>query len=193
MKIIITTALALLLSVGAANAQNANIGVKGGLNAFMLTNDNNTLKNTKLGYHLGLIGHFHISEKFALQPELVYSLQGSKYTILGSEVNLNLNYLNVPVLFQYMFNNGFRVQAGPQLGFLAGAKTKIGSTKTTVTDGYETIDFSLTAGVSFIDPRSDFGIDLRYNHGFTNVIKNANPNAYNRGIQLGIFYLFNHE
>jgi hypothetical protein len=55
----------------------------------------------------------------ALQPEAVYSSQGAKYTVNGAEHTLSLNYINIPLQIQYMFDNGFRLQTGPQAGFLA--------------------------------------------------------------------------
>lgn len=193
MKLIITTAIAFILTIGLAQAQHSNIGIKGGLNAYTVRTGTNTFENTKLGFNLGLLGHFHLSDQFAVQPEVLYSLQGTKYEFLGSEVNLNLNYINVPVLFQYMFNHGFRIHLGPQVGFLASAKAKTSSASTDVKDQYKTLDFGVTAGLSLIDPKTNFGVDVRYNLGLTNIYESSNISGYNRGIQLGVFYLINHE
>lgn len=192
MKLIITTALCLFLATSASLAQHANIGIKGGINAYTLNSENSN-NDRKIGYHIGLMGHFHISDNFALQPELVYSVQGAKYSIAGTEAKLNLNYINVPLLFQYMFDNSFRLQAGPQLGLLVSAKNEIGNTKTDVKSDFEKIDLGLSVGVSYVNPASNLGVDLRYNPGFTNINKTSTNNAFNNGFQAGIFYLFNHK
>jgi hypothetical protein len=184
MKIITTIGFSFLLLAGAANAQHANIGVKGGLNAYTLTNSFDS-DDLKLGFHMGLIGHFHLANPIALQPEIMYSMQGSK--------NTSLNYINIPVLFQYMYDNGFRLQAGPQLGFLMSAKTKINGTQTDVKDNFEPMDFGLAVGLSYVNPATNFGVDFRYNHGLADIGKNDNANTYNRGFQAGVFYLFNHN
>ena len=76
---------------------------------------------SKAGLHLGGLAHIHINPHFAIQPELVYSMQGGKD---GNE-KLKLNYINVPILLQYMTNEGFRLQTGPQLGFLTSAELEI--------------------------------------------------------------------
>lgn len=193
MKLLILTALSILFIGNEVIAQHTNIGIKGGLNAFTIKSDDNSNVNTKLGYHLGLIGHIHISDQFALQPELVYSVQGASYTVAGEDVNLNLNYLNVPLMFQYMFDNGFRLQAGPQLGFLMSAKAEVDNNDTDVKDSFEKMDVGLGLGASYVNPTSNFGVDLRYNAGLTNINENSNEEAFNRGFQLGIFYLFNHK
>jgi hypothetical protein len=185
MKVIITTVFTFLLFVGVAKAQHVNIGVKGGLNAYSITSGNVIDNDLKLGFHAGLIGHMHLADPIALQPELVFSMQGNK--------NTSLNYVNIPLMFQYMYDNGFRLQAGPQLGFLASAKSKINNVQTDVKGNYESIDFALGVGVSYVNPATDFGFDLRYNHGLTNINKNDASTHYNRGFQVGVFYLFNHN
>lgn len=193
MKLLILTTLSLLFIGNEVTAQHTNIGIKGGLNAFTIKSDNSTNVETKLGYHIGLIGHIHISDQFALQPELVYSVQGARYTVSGEDVNLNLNYLNIPLLFQYMFDNGFRLQAGPQLGFLVSAKTEVNDNTTDVNDSFEKMDIGLGLGASYVNPVSNFGVDARYNVGLTNINDNSSVDAFNRGFQVGVFYLFKHK
>jgi hypothetical protein len=39
-----------------------------------------------------------------------------------------------------MFDNGFRLQAGLQVGFLVGAKAKVGDTKVYAKDNLKTVD-----------------------------------------------------
>ncbi len=193
MKLITTTVLFVFLMAGIASAQHANIGIKGGLNAFTVSNDNNSDNDFKLGFNLGLLGHFHITDQFALQPEIVFSTQGAKFTEAGTDFNLNLNYINIPVLLQYMFDNGFRLQAGPQVGILASANLEANNNSLDVSDDFESLDLGLSVGFSYVNPESNFGYDLRYNHGLSSINASNNVNAYNRGIQLGVFYLFNHK
>jgi hypothetical protein len=193
MKSIITTFALVFLMTGVAIAQNANIGIKGGLNAYTINNDVDSNNDLKIGFHLGLLAHFHLADQFALQPEIIFSTQGAKYTLAGSEFNLNLNYINIPVLFQFMFDNGFRLQAGPQIGILASANSELNNNSTDIKDDFEPIDLGLSVGVSYINPESNFGIDLRYNHGLSNINASSNVNAFNRGLQAGVFYLFNHK
>lgn len=181
MKIIITTVLSFLLLSGVASAQHINIGVKGGLNAYTITEGFVLDNDLKLGWHLGLIGHIHLINPIALQPEVVFSMQGSKDT--------NLNYINVPFMFQYMYDNGFRIQAGPQFGVLVSAKSQ----DINVKDDYETFDMALGVGLSYVNPVTNFGVDVRYNHGLSNINKNTEAKLYNRGFQAGVFYLFNHQ
>ena len=170
-----------------------NVGIKGGLNLYNIHNDNSSEYDTKVGFHAGLIGHIHLTRQFAVQPELIYSTQGAKYTVAGTESKLNLGYINLPILLQYMFDNGFRLQAGPQVGFMINAKNEVGNTKSDVKDNFNTVDFGIGAGVGYVHTPSGFGIDARYNLGLSNINESSSVKSTNRGFQLGVFYLFKHK
>jgi hypothetical protein len=193
MKFFATVAMAAMLFTTNAEAQHVNIGIKGGLNVYNINNDNSAKYDSKVGFNVGLLGHIHLAKQLAFQPELVYSAQGAKFTTAGIETKLNLDYINVPMLIQYMFDNGFRLQAGPQVGFLVGAKAKVGDTKIDIKNDLKKVDFGIGAGLGYVDPKSGFGVDARYNLGLSNINENNSTKSYNRGLQVGIFYLFNHK
>ena len=192
MKTYILTAFTLLLITTAAQAQNINLGIKGGLNAYTIKGDNTSNFDPKYSFHVGLLGHIHMVEQFALQPEVNFSAQGTRYKSNGADLNLDLNYINIPLLFQYMFDNGFRLEAGPQLGILASAKSKLGNTTTDVKSNFKSTDIGLVVGMSYVKPSTGLGFDIRYNYGITNINESTTVNAYNRGFQVGLFYLFKH-
>ena len=171
-------------------AGHVNIGIKGGLNAYNIHNDNNLKYERKIGFHAGLLGHIHLSNRFALQPEIVYSTEGAKHTISNVTTEYNLEYINVPLLLQYMFDNGFRLQVGPQVGFLLNAKSKDNNATTNITNDLKPTDVAVSFGMSYVYAATGFGIDARYNLGVGTINKNSNVNSTNRGFQLGFFYFF---
>lgn len=186
MKFNLITLIAITMMVGTASAQTFNIGIKGGLNLPTINVSNNQSHDIKPSFHFGLLGHIHMADHFALQPEVVFSAQGTKY---GNGQKLDLNYVNFPLLFQYMFDNGFRLQAGPQLGFLVSARANGENVK----DNYKGVEVGLGIGASYVHPPSGFGVDARYNHGLSNINNNEAIDSYNRGFQLGVFYVFRHK
>ena len=199
MKFLFTLLTAILLT-GVAVAQHGNtpkghisIGIKGGVNLYNINNDNDLKYDSKVGYNFGLLGHIHLNQYFAVQPELVYSVQGAKYTVNNSTTNYNLSYINVPVLVQYMFDNGIRLQAGPQLGILIAAKSKSGSTTIDNKENLKPIDLALSVGAGYIYPPVGLGIDVRYNIGLSNINNTGDVTSTNRGLQLGLFYIFSHN
>lgn len=195
MKLLIGLMTAILIT-GIASAQHGNapaghisLGIKGGVNVYNVHNDDNTKYDQRTGYHFGLLGHIHFGSQFAIQPEIVYSAQGAKY----GGIKYNLDYINVPVLFQYMFDNGFRLQAGPQAGFLISAKSKDNNNVTDNKNDLKPLDFGISIGASYVVPSTGFGIDARYNLGLSNINKNGTVKSTNRGFQLGVFYIFGHN
>jgi hypothetical protein len=193
MKFSFSLALAAILITGTASAQHVNIGIKAGLNVSNINNDNGATYDSKAGLNLGLIGHIHLSKQWALQPELVYSGQGAKFTTAGVESKINLDYINVPLLLQYMFDNGFRIQAGPQVGFLVSAKNKTNSNSLDIKSNLKGTDVGLGMGIGYVKPSTGFGVDARYNFGLSNINENSEVKSLNRVFQIGVFYLFDHK
>lgn len=197
MKKIFSLALGAMLLGGSAfaqhSAQKVSFGLKGGLNVSTLNNSSNSGADykTKLGFNAGGLAHIHLAPQLALQPEIYYSAQGAKFDIGSTEGKIKLGYINVPVLVQYMFDNGFRLQAGPQVGFLINADSELGSVETDVKKNYKKVDFGITGGVSYVEPSSGVGIDARYNLGLSDIndVK-ASYKTTNRGFQVGLFYIF---
>jgi hypothetical protein len=152
-----------LLTCFVSQAQEIRWGVKAGAN-FSNINAEGTDADwgSRTGIHAGLLAHIHLNKNWAIQPELVYSMQGAKSTVSGEETQtINLNYLNVPVLVQYMFDNGFRLQTGPQLGFLMSANSKIGNGAAVKnTDFYNKTDVSWSFGAGYLF-NSGLGVDAR--------------------------------
>jgi len=192
--------IAAMLITGIVNAQHGdtpeghmNFGIKGGLNVYNINNEDNSGYDSRVGFNFGVLGHVHVKPHFALQPEIVYSSQGATYADgNGNTYYYQLDYINIPVLFQYMFHNGLRLQAGPQLGILVSAKSILDHNSSDLNDT-KSFDVALSFGASYVVPSTGFGVDARYNLGLSNINKNGGPSSTNRGLQLGIFYIFGYN
>jgi hypothetical protein len=189
MKKTIILAATFFLLAGAASAQKAHFGIKGGMNASSLNTDpKNSDLETKIGFNAGLLAHIHgASKQWAFQPEVYYSAEGAKSK--SNNTKLNLGFLNVPVLVQYLFDNGFRIEAGPQIGFLLNAKTKVNSSSVSVKDSYKSTNFSIPVGVGYLTS-TGLGFDARYNFGISDISKSSAIKVHSNVFQFGIFYQF---
>lgn len=187
MKRIIMTAMAISLCTLSAIAQKTAIGFKAGVNIATLGSDLSPKPSSLIGLHAGLLAHIHLADKFAVQPEVVYSTQGAKNKSDNSE--LHLGYLNVPVLLQYMFSNGFRLETGPQAGILLSAKEKDNSVSIDIKNDINGFDFGWAAGVGYLS-KMGLGADARFNFGLSNINKNNTGKLRNNVAQLGLFYQF---
>ena len=173
-----------------SNAQKTYFGIKGGLNVSSLHFGDNTSLDSKIGFHVGGLAHIHASKTWAIQPEIFYSLEGAKGTLPNNnKLTYNLSYINVPVLLQYFFDNGFRLEGGPQMGFLLSAKTKTGNL-TVDNKGFESTAFSIPLGIGYLTAEG-LGFDARYVFGLSNINDNKNgPTIQSNVFQFGIFYQF---
>jgi len=174
-------------------AQNSSIGLKAGLNISNLDNSGTDM-GSKLGFNGGLLAHVHIAPNLAIQPEVVYSGQGAKYTVAGVEHSLNLDYINIPLQLQYMFDNGFRLQTGPQLGFLINTKDKVNGQNSQFfsSEDFKSTDVSWTFGLGYLT-YSGLGIDGRYNLGLTNINDAGTNSLKNNVFQVGLFYMLDNS
>lgn len=165
-KIILTAAAVLALSF--ANAQDVKFGVKGGLNIASITNSDNA--NSLTGFHVGFFAELNVSEKFTLQPEVLYSIQGAK----DSGITLNLGYINLPIMAKYYVAKDFSLEFGPQIGFLISAKAKVDGESGNVKDLLKSTDFGLNLGAAY-DISKNMTVGLRYNLGLSQVQKDLDP------------------
>lgn len=187
-KVILFTGVLLISHV--LFAQHSSFGFKGGANfSNIFIKDNSTDYIT--GFHLGVFSHIHLSSKWALQPELLYSQQGGERTISNVKTKTHLNYINIPILVQRMFGAGFRIEAGPQLGFLVNAKSKYGSIEQDVKSSFKSVDISFPIGLGYLT-KSGLGFDGRWVPGFSEIQKTGVSTA-NNVFQLGLFYQSHHK
>jgi len=182
-----------IFTLNALKAQKPHFGFKGGLNVTNLVYKNADGTDYKAGFHAGLVSHIHAAHNFAIQPEVFYSQQGGIREVGNDDYKLKLNYINVPVLAQYMFGKGYRIEAGPQVGFLLNAKDKYKNIEVN-NDNYKAADWGLAVGFGYLS-HSQIGVDLRWVFGLNNINKarNGGTPTYNNGAQLGLFYQFDHR
>ncbi|MFE3868985.1 porin family protein [Flavobacterium sp. LS2P90] len=169
----ITLLLVTVFTFGSVNAQDKedmSFGVKGGLNVSSVTNTDQDGLNSKslIGFNLGFFGEFMISDKFAIQPELLYSAQGVKLESGGDDGDLKLDYINIPIMAKYYVANTFSLEFGPQIGFLVSAKAKSGGVSEDIKDQVKSTDVSLGFGASYYFAEK-FMLGARYNLGLTRI------------------------
>ena len=144
-----------------ASAQDKSFGLKLGYNSSSIVNEGGGFSKTSSasGFLIGGFMTIELSDKIALQPELVFATASDDGTI---------NYLNIPVLAKYSFSDAFSAHAGLQLGFLMTAEDEDGEdTK----DSFTSTNFSIPLGVDYeLDMGLIFGV--RYNIGLSDISDN---------------------
>lgn len=163
-----------------------HLGIKSGVNLSNLAGSAGQGYDTKVSFYAGGLANVPLKGRISLQPELIYSRQGSKYKGVVMDMRERLNYLNAPVLGHYTTTMGLYFETGPQFGFLINAKRESDGHFYNVRGSYRSYDLSwaLGAGYRFTKEAS---IGLRWNIGISDV--SDYPDAVrNRVWQLGVAY-----
>lgn len=167
--------------------EGIKLGIKGGLNVSNLMGDVDDVA-IRTSVHVGLLAEIIVTDKFSIQPELLYSGQGASITSTGGG-RVKLDYVNLPVLAKFPVATGLSVEAGPQIGFLVSSRYKTNDSNDKI-DGVKTIDLGLGAGLEY-ELKSGVIFQTRYNLGLSDIgYAGDNKRASNSVIQASIGYLF---
>lgn len=166
-------------------AQKVEFGVKAGINVSDLQMENFDF-NTRTGIHLGGIVEFKLTDKFALQPELLYSQLGARAEI--ADVKIDADYLALPVMAKYYIVKGLSIEAGPQFSLLVNdVITLTDKTEIDGDTGIEEFDLALNAGLGYQFKNGIF-FQTRYSLGLTAV--GQEPKTKNRSFQFSLGFQF---
>ena len=183
-KLLLTLVVVLLFAMG-VTAQDEAVGltgkgIKAGLAMANLYGDDVEENSMKLGFGGGAFLTYHFVPQFAIQPEVMFMMKGSKFEEedIDDDTKINLTYIEIPVLFKFTpqmeGNIKPNIFAGPAIGLLMGAKIKndAADVDLDVKDGLKSIDFGIQfgAGVEFVMETMKVTVDARYCMGMTKVI-----------------------
>ncbi|PZU83768.1 MAG: PorT family protein [Chryseobacterium sp.] len=181
-KLILTAAIAVC---GLSNAQT--FGLKAGGNVASVSNFDDS--KAKFSFYAGAFVNVPLAESFSLQPEVLYNAKGAKYDGAG-DAKMNLDYISVPVMFQYNATPQFYLEAGPEFGFLVSAKVKANGNSADFKDFVNGFDLGIGLGAGY-NFTSSFGANVRYVAGVTDIAKENEGDATRNGVfQFGLTYKF---
>ena len=160
---------ALVVATLSASAQGAFIKPMAGGTLATLTGDVSDDLKLKLGFVGGAEFGYQFNDHFALTAGALYSMQGAKFDSEHTKYNINLDYLNVPIMLAVYPVKEFGIKAGIQYGFLLKAKEGDDNLK----DFYNKKDFSIPVGISY--EFEETSVDLRYNFDLSNIVNDDAP------------------
>lgn len=200
MKKSILVLVMMVFGTSIATAQEfVQFGAKGGVNFTNMTSDGFDDNSSRTGFHLGLLAEVPVSERFSIQPEVLYSTQGTEADaeFMGSTYSgeYNLDYIQVPVLAKIYLFRGLSLEAGPSFNFLVDEEVNVDTPAgegSTDTDYGSTFEFGGAVGLSF-NFTDQFFASARYTQGFTDAFDSDNWDddaVKNNGFQLGVGFMF---
>ncbi len=170
---------------GTVTAQDVKFGVKLGMNVSSTHESQVNSLDPKTGFVFGVTSEFSLTEKFSLQPELLFSQQGARAS--DDDFTLDLNYITMPIMVKYYVVDGFSIEAGPQFSFLVKDEVVDGSQVTDVTA--ESFDLMANLGLGYQFKNGLF-FQTRYNLGLIDTNISENLNVKNGVFQMSLGYQF---
>ena len=165
-------------------------GAKGGLNLASVKasgGGQDITSSSRTSIAVGAFGNFSVSDKFKIQPELLYAGLGG----VEEGVKIKMDYLAIPVLGQFYATKKLYLQAGPQLGILLKAKQAGIDAK----EFLRSTDLQLLFGGGFYITKK-LSVDLRYGFSMGNiysaeVVSSTDATGKNRALSFTLGYSFN--
>lgn len=176
---------AMMIAAVSANAQNevGQVTLKPtvGVNFANMTADDAEMK---VGLAAGVEAEYGVSDALTLSAGLLYSMEGCK--VEGTDLKLNLDYINIPILANYYVSKGFAIKAGIQPALNVRHKLSNGDNDADVSN-VKSLILSVPVGVSY--EFNSFVLDARYNFGITDMAKEGNAGK-NSTISITLGYKF---
>jgi Outer membrane protein beta-barrel domain len=130
--------------------------------------------SSRIGFAFGGFMTFELSPKFAIQPEVLYSMKGAKYKDPAGDVTLKFDYIEIPILATILVPSASggvtpRFYAGPNIGFKISSKASSDGGSVDV-EGVKSTDFGLTVGAGLgFGGEKGFLLDARYTLGLSSI------------------------
>jgi hypothetical protein len=185
-------------------AQDMFIGPKAGFNVANTWNAKGAVSGGSIGVQMGAVANYKINDHYAVQTEFLYSQKG--YVLSENQAKIQLNYLDMPLLFNYNFVPGkstkyyirklrgnFYAVAGPQLSVLLSGKVSMAQVPDYDLKSYaKPFDLSVVAGGGYkfhngITIGANYAMGVRHIGGIFNEF--VPVSARNSVIQGSVSYL----
>lgn len=180
------------------------IGFVAGVNFSTLAGDDITNATSRAGFTAGAYAAFLIRTGVALQPELLYSMEGAKLDI-GENGGLRADYVRVPVMLRFAIPTASATRpflaVGPSFGFQTKCEVSGSSGSASITEscddlanvfgsGFERQKFDvaarLEAGLTFDTGGKRFSLGGSYSHGLTDLFKDRDVKGRTFSLFVGV-------
>ncbi len=150
------------------STQAQEFGVLAGIHNTDADSDAVIKPDTAMGYRLGVVMKYEIGDAVSVRSGMTYTARHFELNDSDSETNLdvNLDYLDIPVLFNFQVNDMVGFYAGPVIAINVGKKTKgtlAGDSINEDVDNMKSLYLLAQLGASFTFDQ--IGFDVYYERG----------------------------
>jgi hypothetical protein len=182
-------AVFIVTSTSQAQMTGLDIGATAGVNLATMSGDDVEDAKNLVGFMVGVSFIKRMTDMFSFQPEIAYSMKGSKFDDGVDEGELKAAYIDLPLLAKISLGTAMgtsrpALYIGPYVAFNMSCDIESGGVSVDCDVAEiepKTLDFGAIAGIGM-----DFGrmnVFARYQFGLTDLADDFN--AKNRVIQVG--------
>lgn len=172
-KIPVAVLLMAAVMIAGSSAAGPIVGAKLGLNIANWHGDDVASNDQRFGFSGGAYAILPVTEAFAFQAELLYTMKGTSKDEFGVETVAKLNYVEIPLLMRFDIPAGGALRPymllGPSIAFEVTSKIKENSLEVNSEDvcldtkSPDTgIVFGVGAGFSPPGLQADMMVEIRY-------------------------------
>lgn len=179
MKSIYFSLIALFLATFTATAQDVTYGVIGGVNFSKIDNlGGSGFGDTRTGFHIGGVVELPFADKWSYEGSLLYSVEGEEFSnSAGTDTDVRLQYINVPLQFKYYALKNFSFHFGPQIGFLLKGETTTGDGDAVELEDTVNTNFAGTAGMGYDLKQYNLYFKGTITYGFSDIFDNESDGS----------------
>jgi len=194
-----------LFTIGDVGIGYLYLGPKAGVHGSWVSNTTTAGSDSKtlLGYQFGVVGKFGITEKLAIQPELIFTRKGAKETFNGGEAKSLASYIGIPILAKISVIKIGNIMLHGSGGIYTNITTSMKSiyefdqfseeTKLS-SNHYKTVDFGISfgGGATYDLGHGLLVGEITIEHGFVDMYEDDYLAESNRNTTVGlnVSYLF---
>jgi hypothetical protein len=141
--------------------------------------------SAELGFKVGLLGSTELVKNVKFRTGLLYTTRNFKLETPGTTIKLKPAYIDIPVLFQYNFNDMFGLYAGPVAAINVGKKLEVNGVSGDIAD-VKSLYLLAEFGANFMFDM--IGFDVYYQMGLGDISDNG-PKDY-KTYGANFIYLF---
>lgn len=164
-------AFSLSVNAQSDSSAKASFGIRAGLNSshpnFAKGSPPSKIETSwGTGVTGGVFLNVPISNRFSVQPEYLFKQVNT--SIEGFDSDLKMQYLSLPVYFQFRIIDKLTVSAGPQFELLINAHQTTTEGEQEITHDTEERSIGASVGLSYQVYKS-FGLSVHYMHGLNHI------------------------
>ena len=150
---------------------------------------------SKAGFGIGLVADYLIGQNMGISVQPTYLSAGATITDSEESVEVNLTYIDIPILFRYMIGSGDTrpyVEVGPAIGLLSKAEFKDDDGTEDIKDETKGTNMSVVFGAGVDVPMGNNTIfaGARYALGTTDISDTDGIEVKTSAIQVVVGFKF---